>query len=107
MSKQRRRRREEQRRLIQEWNDSDDSAAAYAARIGVASNTLYRWRSAMTDAGPKVPERALSRIVEVRAAVMPADTRFEIEVGGRRIRVPESFDETGLRRLLRVLEAAP
>jgi transposase-like protein len=107
MSKQRRRRREEQRRLIQEWKESGESAAAFAARIGVAGNTLYRWRSTMTDAAPKVPERALSRIVEVRAAVMLADTRFEIEVGVRRIRVPASFDETGLRRLLRVLEAAP
>jgi transposase-like protein len=107
MSKHRRRRREEQRRLIQEWKESGESAAAFAARIGVVSNTVYRWRAALTDAVPKIPESTLSRIVEVRTAAMPADTHFEIEIGGRLVRVPASFDEGGLRRLLRVLEAAP
>jgi transposase-like protein len=106
MSKRRHRGRDEQRRLIQEWEESGESAAAFAERIGVASNTLYRWRAASTSAPLKVPESTLARIVEVRAAAMPADTRFEIEFGGRRVRVPASFDETGLRRLLRVLEAA-
>lgn len=106
MSKRRRRRRDEQRRLIQEWEESGESAAAFAARIGVASNTLYRWRAASTSASLKLPESTLARIVEVRAAAMPADTRFEIEFGGQRVRVPASFDETGLRRLLRVLETA-
>ena len=106
MSKRRRRRSDEQRRLIQEWEESGESAAAFAARIGVASNTVYRWRAASTSAPPKLPESTLARIVEVRAAAMPADTRFEIEFGGRRVRVPASFDETDLRRLLRVLEAA-
>jgi hypothetical protein len=104
MSKRRHRRRDEQRRLIQEWKESGESAAAFAARIGVASNTLYRWRAAST--GASLPESTLARIVEVRAAAMPADMRFEIELGGRRVRVPASFDETGLRRLLRVLETA-
>lgn len=107
MSRHRRRRREEQRRLIQEWIESGESAATFAARISVASNTLYRWRAAMTDAAPKIPGPALSRIIEVRTAEIPGDTRFEIQVGGRRVRVPGSFDEAGLRRLLRVLETAP
>ncbi len=107
MSKHRRRRREEQRRLIQEWKESGESAAAFAARVGVVSNTVYRWRAALTNAVPKVPESTLSRIVEVRTAAMAADTRFEIEVGGRRVRVPASFDDGSLRRLLRVLEGAP
>lgn len=106
MSKHRRRRREEQRRLIQEWNESGESAAAFAARIGVASNTIYRWRAALTGAGPQVPASMLSRIVELQAEVMPADTRFEIDVGGRRVRVPVCFDEAGLQRLLRLLETA-
>jgi transposase-like protein len=104
MSKRRRRGRDEQRRLIQEWDESGESVAAFAARIGVASNTLYRWRAASTSAS--LPASTLARIVAVRAAAMPADTRFEIELGGRRVRVPVSFDEMGLRRLLRVLETA-
>lgn len=109
MSKRRRRGRNEQRRLIQEWEESGESADAFAARIGVAINTLYRWRAASTSAPPKValPESALARMVEVHAAAMPADARFEIELAGWRIRVPASFDEAGLRRLLRVLETAP
>jgi transposase-like protein len=106
MSKRRHRGRDEQRRLIQEWEESGESVAAFAARIGVASNTLYRWRAPKTTALPTLPESTLARIVEVQAAAMPADTRFEIEFGGRRVRVPASFDETGLRRLLRVLETA-
>jgi hypothetical protein len=61
---------------------------------------------ASTSTSLKLPESALARIVEVRTAAMPADTRFEIEFGGRRVRVPASFDEMGLRRLLRVLETA-
>ena len=71
MSKRRWRRRDEQRRLIQEWEESGQSAAAFAARIGVASNTLYRWRAASMSASLKLPESTLARIVEVRAAAMP------------------------------------
>ena len=107
MSKRRRRGRNEQRRLIQEWEESGESADAFAARIGVAINTLYRWRAASTSGPPKLPESTLARMVEVRAAAMPADARFEIELAGWRIRVPALFDEAGLRRLLRVLETAP
>jgi transposase-like protein len=100
------RRRDEQRRLIQEWNESGESAAAFAARMGVSSHTVYRWRAALADAS-KRRESALAQIVEVRTTTLPTDTRFEIEVGGRRVRVSSSFDEAGLRRLLRVLEGAP
>ena len=93
--------------MIEEWRESGDSAEAFAARIGVASNTLYRWRAATAGVTSGPAEAALSRIVEVRrAAVATTETRFEIEVGGRRVLVPGAFDEAGLRRLLRVLEAA-
>jgi transposase-like protein len=101
------RRGEERRRLVRDWKESGESAAVFAKRIGVASNSLYRWRSALASAAPEVSESALSRIVEVRAAVAPASAHFEIDVGSRRVRVPASFDEEGLRRLLRVLEVAP
>lgn len=106
MSRRRRRRRDEQLRLIREWRASGDSAEAFAARIGVASATLYRWRAAAAGVTSGPAEPALSQIVEVRtAAVAAADTRLEIEAGGRRVLVPASFDEASLRRLLRVLEA--
>src|SRR5260370_16814997 len=107
MSKHRRRRREEQRRLIQEWKESGESAAAFAARVGVVSNTVYRWRAALTNAVPKVPESTLSRIVEVRTAAMAADTRFAIEVGGRRVRVPASFGDGTLLPVTHAPECTP
>lgn len=107
MSKRRRYGREEQRRLIEEWKESGECAAAFAARVGVAANTIYRWRAALIGAVSRVPASTLSRIVELRAEPMPGDARFEIDVGGWRVRVPALFDEAGLRRLLRALEATP
>jgi transposase-like protein len=101
------RRSEEQRRLVREWNESGEAAAAFARRIGVASNTLYRWRAALASLAPEVSASTLGRIVEVRAASASTSAHFEIDVGSRRVRVPASFDEAGLRRLLRVLEVAP
>ena len=100
------RRGEERRRLVRDWKASGETAIAFAKRIGVASNTLYRWRSALASTPPEVSESALSRIVELRAAPAPTGAHFEIDVGSRRVRVPASFDEEGLRRLLRVLEVA-
>jgi transposase-like protein len=96
----------ERRRLVRDWKESGETAIAFAKRIGVASNTLYRWRAALASAPSGVSESSLSRIVEVRAAVVPAGAHFEIDVGSRRVRVPAAFDEEGLRRLLRVLEVA-
>jgi len=46
----------------------------------------------------------LARFIEVQAV---RDTGFEVELaGGRRVRVPSSFDAAALRRLLDVLEGA-
>ena len=93
--------------MIEEWQESGESAAVFAARVGVAANTIYRWRASLVGAVSRVPASTLSRIVELRAEPMPGDTRFEIDIGGRRVRVPAVFDEAGLRRLLRTLEATP
>jgi hypothetical protein len=44
-------------------------------------------------------------LVEVMSAPAGADLRFEIELaGGRRLRVPATFDGDALRRLLAILE---
>lgn len=100
-----RRGRDEWGQLIGEWARSGEKADAFAARIGVASNTLYRWRATLKGAA-KRRAPALSQIVEVRPSGFVADTRFELEVAGRVVRVPAAFDEAALQRLLRVVEAA-
>jgi transposase-like protein len=105
--KQRHRRREEWRRLLAEWDESGESAVGFAGRIGVSTQTLYRWRTALEGAARGAAAAALAEIVEVRAAQPPADDRFELRLGGgRSVGVPTSFDEVALARLLRVLEAA-
>jgi len=46
-------------------------------------------------------------MIEVRAVPTKVyEECFELEVGGRRVRVPPSFDEDALRRLIDVLEDA-
>jgi hypothetical protein len=47
----------------------------------------------------------LPTMIEVRAHSV-GDDRFEIELGGRRVRVPPSFDADALRRLITLLEEA-
>jgi transposase-like protein len=105
--KQRRRRREEWRRLLAEWDASGESAIGFAGRIGISTQTLYRWRTAVEETARRPGVMALAKIVEVRASASPPDDRFELRlVGGRSVAVPKSFDEAALARLMRVVEAA-
>ena len=93
--------------MVTEWNASGESAVGFADRIGVASQTLYRWRTALGGVPQPARDAALAKIVEVRATRPAADDRFELRlVSGRSVAVPASFDETALARLLRVVEAA-
>jgi len=93
--------------LVTEWKESGESAIGFASRLGVSTQTLYRWR-AILEGGPRTKTTAaLAKIVEVRAAKPLTDDRFEVRLtDGRSVGVPVSFDETALARLLRVLEEA-
>jgi transposase-like protein len=105
--KRKHRRREEWRRLVTEWKASGESAVGFADRIGVASQTLYRWRTALAGGPQPARAAALAKIVEVRTTRAPADDGFELRLSsGRSVGVPASFDEAALARLLRVVEAA-
>ena len=105
--KQRRRLPKEWRRLLAEWDESGESAAGFAGRIGVSAQTLYRWRTALEGPPRGADVAALAKIVEVRTARPAPDDRFELRLAsGRSVGVPTSFDEAALARLLRVLEAA-
>ena len=77
--KRRHRRREEWRSLVTEWKESGESAIAFASRLGVSTQTLYRWR-AVLEGVPRAATASLAKIVEVRPAKLPTDDRFEMRL---------------------------
>jgi transposase-like protein len=84
--------RDEGRRRVERWKDSGLTAKEFAAETGINAGTLQFWRYKLRKLGPGRRGRAratasiLSSIVEVQAAVVAAESRFEIEVGnGRRL----------------------
>jgi hypothetical protein len=122
--------REEWAKRVERWRDSGLTCAEFAAELGVNARTLTYWkwvlgkeakgekrtwpgrkaRGAQPRAGraavtkPASAPAMLSGLIEVQTA--PRDGRFELELsGGKRLRVPPSFDAAELRRLLAVLEA--
>jgi hypothetical protein len=100
---------------VRRWRRSGLKAGEFAARIGVKPGTLTYWgwrlkREAVeakrsgqaADSLPAAQERPLPWI-ELRTAAI--EERFELELGGgRRLRIPASFDAAALERLLAVLE---
>ena len=99
-------------RLVSQWRSSGETAREFAAKHGVKASTLSGWawrlgRERAADAkGQASPPQ--SRMIELRGIpVQMHEECFELEVGGRRVRVPPSFDEDALRRLIGVLEGAP
>jgi transposase-like protein len=100
-------------RLVSQWRSSGETAREFASRHGVNASTLSGWawrlgREGGSDAGTR-PRSSLptANMIEVRAVPTKVyEECFELEVGGRRVRVPPSFDEDALRRLIDVLEDA-
>ena len=91
---------------VERWVASELTAAQYGARAGVNPRTLvyWKWRLGRERRGVAAASTDLARFIEVQAV---RDTGFEVELaGGRRVRVPSSFDAAALRRLLDVLEGA-
>ncbi len=98
--------RDKWREHIEQWTSSGLTAVQYGERAGVNPRTLgyWKWRLGRDTRTHVAPPTAVATFVEVRA---PADGHFELELaGGRRLRVPASFDAAALRRLLEVLEGA-
>lgn len=98
------------RGLVARWRSSGQTAREFASRQGVNASTLsfWAWRLKREGNGVREPDKRMVHVptmIEVRARAA-ADDRFEIEVGGRRVHVPPSFDEEALLRLLDVLEGA-
>ena len=99
--------REKWRERVAQWRSSGQTAREFAARRGVNASTLshWAWRLRQEPRGGAALAR-VPTMIEVHARPV-ADDRFEIELGGRRVRVPPSFDVDSLRRLLSALEEAP
>jgi hypothetical protein len=92
------------REHVEQWKASGLTAAQYGDRAGVNPGTLsyWKWCLGRETRACVTSEAALATFVEVRT---PEDSRLELELaGGRRLRVPASFDPAILRRLVDVLE---
>ena len=79
------------REHVEQWASSGLTAAQYSGRAGVNPRTLTYWKWRL---GQERRERATSTAVATFVEVRPREeARFELELrGGRRLRVPPSFD---------------
>lgn len=86
------------------------TGAAFAARIGVKEATLRHWKWLLGQGRRRVFRRATGagpafvEIAPLLAGSLTASEPFEVVLGEDvRLRIPPSFDESALRRLLAVL----
>jgi len=114
--------REEWATRVERWRDSGLTTAEFAAELGINARTLTYWawtlkreaggkrrvwpskRRAGKAAAAPVTRRVSPPFVEVQAA--GAAVRFELEIRGRRLHIPDTFDAGRLRSLLEILETA-
>jgi len=107
--------REEWAERVRQWKESGLTAREFAESTGVNRLTLRHWasqlrrRPRLSAKGRKRGQRSVARsaggFVELVADGV-VDGRFELELGGgRRLRIPASFEVGALQRPLAVLEA--
>jgi hypothetical protein len=101
MRKRKPRSRAEWTKLVAAWQASDLTQQAFAKRKGIAPTTLSWWacrlRREAREAGTLVP-------VDIVAEAPGACGEFRLQVAGRTVFVPASFDAAALRRVVSVLE---
>lgn len=93
---------EEARTVLAEMDRSGLSCAAFALREGLDVQRLYFWRRRLVADADSVESRPT--FVELRPAPLTPERLEVVLRSGRVVRVPESFDEATLRRLIEVLE---
>lgn len=99
--------REQWQERVAQWRSSGLTARAFAERSRIKVHTLRHWAWKLRrETGDVTSLARVPAWIEVHARAA-TDDRFEIEVGGRRVRVPPSFDVDALRRLLAALEETP
>ena len=114
--------REEWAKRVERWRDSGLTTAEFAAELGINPKSLTYWAWALkreasgekrkwpsrkrptTPSATAAGTHASPAFVELRSQGPAA--RFELEVRGRRLHIPSSFDEQQLRSLLAILETA-
>jgi hypothetical protein len=98
--------REQWEERVAQWRASGLTAREFAARNRLKVHTLRHWAWKLRREADGVTSLArVPALIELHARAA-TDDRFEVELGGRRVRVPPSFDPDALRRLLAVLEEA-
>lgn len=112
--------REEWAKRVQRWRDSGLTTAEFAAELGINPHSLTYWAWTLKrEAGgekrvwpKKSSEQPVARkAVAASAAFVEVKThtprsQFELEIRGRRLHIPDSFDAQQLRSLLEILETA-
>jgi hypothetical protein len=94
---------------IQRWQASGLTAREFAQREGLRAQSLAWWKwklgSAVSDSAVSAPPTFLPvRIVDISPARVPAAEAFEVALpNGRVIRVPPTFDDAILERLLAIV----
>lgn len=113
--------REEWAKRVERWRDSGLTTAEFAAELGINPKTLtyWAWTLKREASGQKRawPAKKRQATVDMATATRAAPAfvelprqgsmaRFELEVRGRRLHIPSTFDAQQLRALLEVLETA-
>lgn len=97
---------EEIAELLGEYQRSELTQRAFADWKGLSLSSLSLWlrkARALGSAAEGGAPSDSSRLVPVRIR-SSAGAGFELQLGGRTVRIPADFDSEALRRLLEVLE---
>ena len=108
--------RDEWAKRVQRWKDSGQTAAEFAAEVGVKANTLQHWSWALArharepgwEARAARKRRRRAKFIELVSPASATAISGSIEVvlpNGLTLRVPERFDADSVRRLVEVLKA--
>ena len=110
--------REEWAKRVGRWRDSGLTTAEFATELGISPKTLTNWAWKLErEATGKRRARASKKRAATASAAPTATAfiqvtsperggRFELEVRGRLLHIPSSFDAQQLRALLEILETA-
>jgi hypothetical protein len=98
--------REEWIDAIGQWRRSGQTRETFCARRDLNPRRMEWWEKRLADASSLGSEAETPAFIEVSAqGEVIATDRLELEVGRVRVRIPASFDERVLARVLAVLEA--
>lgn len=107
--------RQEWAKRVERWRDSGLTSEEFAAELGINARTLtyWAWTLKQEAAGKKrkwpAKRRPQREPAEVRPAFVEvgsmAKARFELELRGRRLLIPDGFDPQQLRALVAILES--